>query len=164
MVSIPKTQRFIIRIPNRLLGEVTTSVSGSDEFVSYLVNVARKWSRVWEERRVYEANPKEGIPKYFLTAAFMYPNGPAHVGHARTYLIPDVLARFLRGLGYNVLFPMGFHYTGTPILALAEGLATGNSQYVSSVAEVFRSMPQSSLSLRIPCPWLGSSTRYLRTR
>ncbi len=115
-----------------------TSVSGPDEFVSYLINIARKWSKVWEERRVYEANPRDGVPKYFLTAAFMYPNGPAHVGHARTYLIPDVLARFLRGLGYNVLFPMGFHYTGTPILTLAEGLATGDSHYVSNVAEVFQ--------------------------
>ncbi len=68
----------------------------------------------------------------------MYPNGPAHVGHARTYLIPDILARFLRGLGYNVLFPMGFHYTGTPILALAEGLATGDPQYINNIARTFQ--------------------------
>ncbi|MGC8975781.1 MAG: class I tRNA ligase family protein, partial [Thermoprotei archaeon] len=87
---------------------------------------------------MFEADPKEGQQKYFLTAAFMYPNGPAHVGHARTYLIPDILARFLRGLGYNVLFPMGFHYTGTPILALAEGLATGDPQYINNIARTFQ--------------------------
>ncbi|MEM1665054.1 MAG: leucine--tRNA ligase [Zestosphaera sp.] len=127
-----------------------TGTASLEDFVAYLVDIARKWSRIWEEERVYEADPKEGLPKYFLTAAFMYPNGPAHVGHARTYLIPDILARFFRGLGYNVLFPMGFHYTGTPILALAEGLATGDPQYVSNVAKVFQVESEDLMKLKDP--------------
>ncbi|MEM0014416.1 MAG: leucine--tRNA ligase [Zestosphaera sp.] len=114
------------------------------------MDIARKWSRVWAESGVYNADPKEGTPKYFLTAAFMYPNGPAHVGHARTYLIPDILARFMRGMGYNVLFPMGFHYTGTPILALAEGLAAGNVEYVSNLAKVFQVDQQELAKLKDP--------------
>lgn len=127
-----------------------TGNASLEDFVTYLVNIAHKWSRIWEEERVYEADPKEGLPKYFLTAAFMYPNGPAHIGHARTYLIPDILARFFRGLGHNVLFPMGFHYTGTPILALAEGLAAGDPQYVSNVARVFQVESEELMKLKDP--------------
>ncbi len=67
----------------------------------------------------------------------MYPNGPAHLGHARTYVIPDILARFKRALGYNVLFPMGFHYTGTPILATAEKIASGDPEYLAKLSRAF---------------------------
>ena len=67
----------------------------------------------------------------------MYPNGPIHIGHARTYVIPDILARYKRARGYNVLFPMGFHYTGTPILSMAEKIASGDMRYISRLAESF---------------------------
>ncbi|MCD6323639.1 MAG: class I tRNA ligase family protein, partial [Desulfurococcales archaeon] len=108
------------------------------------MKISRKWAEVWERERVYEADPEPGRPKYFLTAAFMYPNGPAHVGHARTYLIPDILARFKRGLGYNVLFPMGFHYTGTPILTTAERIASGDEHYIEMLSSAF-GVPQEEL-------------------
>ena len=129
---------------------MVTSTTNLEDFVAYLVSIAHKWSKVWEEEKVYEVDPREEQPKYFLTAAFMYPNGPAHVGHARTYLIPDILARFLRGLGYNVLFPMGFHYTGTPILTLAENLATGDSLYIESIARTFQVDAEELSKLRDP--------------
>ncbi len=110
---------------------------GSNQFVAWLKEIARRWRSKWEEARIYEANPDPNRPKYFLTAAFMYPNGPAHVGHARTYIIPDVLARFKRGLGYNVLFPMGFHYTGTPILTTAEKISEGDKDYLRMLSRAF---------------------------
>src|SRR5207249_7765192 len=62
-------------------------------------------------------------PKYFVTAAYPYPNSPQHIGHARTYTIADVNARFHRMNGYNTLYPMGFHYTGTPLYAMAKRLS-----------------------------------------
>jgi len=79
---------------------------------------------------VFEADPDDSRSKMFVTAAFMYPNSPAHMGHARTYLIADVIARYWRMRGYNVLFPMGFHYTGTPILAMAERVASGDERLI----------------------------------
>ncbi|MCD6428063.1 MAG: leucine--tRNA ligase, partial [Desulfurococcales archaeon] len=91
----------------------------------------------WEKEKVFEANPEAGRPKFFVTAAFMYPNGPIHIGHARTYVIPDILARYKRARGYNVLFPMGFHYTGTPILSMAEKIASGDTEYINKLAESF---------------------------
>ncbi|HDI02418.1 MAG TPA: leucine--tRNA ligase, partial [Ignisphaera sp.] len=89
------------------------------------------------EHRLFEANPDPKKPKFFLTAAFPYPNGPVHMGHARTYTIPDVLARFKRMQGYNVLFPMGFHYTGTPIIAIADAIARGEKSWINLFVNVF---------------------------
>ena len=121
-----------------------------EDYIEYLKSLARKWLPVWEERRVYEADPREGVPKYFITAAFMYPNGPAHIGHARTYVIPDVLARFKRLVGYNVLFPMGFHYTGTPILSTASRVASGDEEFIRKFAEAFAIPPEDFRKLDEP--------------
>jgi leucyl-tRNA synthetase len=80
----------------------------------------------------------------------MYPNGPAHIGHARTYLIADILARYKRMRGYNVLFPMGFHYTGTPILAMAESIASGDDEYIKRLSSMFGIDEETVSSLRDP--------------
>jgi len=76
--------------------------------------------------------------KFFITAAFMYPNSPAHIGHARVYLIADVLSRFMRMLGYNSLYPMAFHYTGTPILAMSEAIAKGDPVLIKEFIELYK--------------------------
>lgn len=115
-----------------------------------MVEISKKWVDVWDREKVYIADPDPKKPKYFLTAAFMYPNGPAHLGHARTYLIPDIVARFLRASGYNVLFPMGFHYTGTPILATAERIASGDESYVERLAEAFALSKEDIAKLKKP--------------
>jgi len=108
-----------------------------ENYIEYLKSIVSKWVNEWERSRVYEANPKPGVSKYFLTAAFMYPNGPAHIGHARTYVIPDIIARFKRSMGINVLFPMGFHYTGTPILVTAERIASNDIKLIKRLSESF---------------------------
>lgn len=81
--------------------------------------IEEKWQRMWEESRIYEAEPDER-KKFFITIPYPYLNGNLHAGHTRTFTIGDVIARYRRMLGYNVLFPMGFHATGTPIVGLAE--------------------------------------------
>jgi len=88
--------------------------------------IEEKWQRRWAEARVFEPSPEPGRPKFFITAAYPYPNGAIHIGHGRTYLIADIMARYHRHKGYNVLYPMGFHYTGTPILTVAESIAAGD--------------------------------------
>lgn len=92
---------------------------------------------MWHENKVYEGNPAKGRPKFFITAAFMYPNAPAHLGHARVYMIADILARFMRMRGYNTLYPMGFHYTGTPILAMAESIASNDKELINELRELY---------------------------
>jgi len=81
--------------------------------------IERKWQDIWEKEGVFQPEPSEK-PKFFITIPYPYLNGNLHAGHTRTFTIGDAVARFKRMKGYNVLFPMGFHVTGTPIIGLAE--------------------------------------------
>uniref|UniRef100_A0A7C2Z9B2 Leucine--tRNA ligase n=1 Tax=Ignisphaera aggregans TaxID=334771 RepID=A0A7C2Z9B2_9CREN len=116
----------------------------SSNINKYFVALAEKWSKIIFENHAYEADPNPQKPKFFITAAFMYPNGPIHIGHGRTYLVADILARFKRVMGYNVLFPMGFHYTGTPIIAMAESVANKDPDLMELFTTVYR-IPQEEI-------------------
>lgn len=90
--------------------------------------IERKWQERWKKDKVFEPEVDPSKPKFFITVAYPYPNSPQHVGHGRTYTLTDVHARYMRMKGYNVLFPMGFHYTGTPILAMSKRLSAGDEE------------------------------------
>jgi leucyl-tRNA synthetase len=81
---------------------------------------------------LWEAEP-DNRPKFYLTVAYPYVSGPMHLGHARTYLIPDVIARYKRMKGFNVLFPMAYHFTGTPIVGAAKRVRDGDLQMISTL-------------------------------
>ncbi len=108
-----------------------------DEYITWLNTIADKWRRKWTEEKVFEVSPSNK-PKFFLTAAFPYPNGMMHLGHARTYTATDIYARFKRLEGYNVLFPMGFHYTGTPVLAMADAVKEKDPKTLKLFKELYR--------------------------
>ncbi|RBQ22992.1 Leucine--tRNA ligase [Candidatus Methanobinarius endosymbioticus] len=78
----------------------------------------KKWQEKWEKSKLFQADHGEK-KKIFLTVAYPYPSGAMHIGHGRTYTVPDVYARFKRMQGYNVLFPMGWHVTGAPVIGIA---------------------------------------------
>ena len=82
-------------------------------------NIEKKWQKKWEDAKLFESNPDER-EKLFITVAFPYPSGAMHIGHGRTYTVPDVYARFKRMEGYNVLFPMAWHVTGAPVIGIAD--------------------------------------------
>jgi len=84
--------------------------------------IEEKWQRRWAEAGVFETDPDLERPKYYLTVAYPYPNSPQHIGHGRTYTLTDVHARYRRMQGYNVLLPMAWHFTGTPVIAMVERL------------------------------------------
>ncbi len=90
--------------------------------------VEKRWLTEWENQHVFETRPNPAKPKFFVTVAYPYPNSPQHVGHGRTYTLTDVHARYRRMRGENVLFPMAFHYTGTPVLAIAKRLSAGDEE------------------------------------
>ncbi len=125
-------------------------MSTVEEFIAFLRSLSDKWSHRYEEDRVFESDPADSVPKYFVTAAYMYPSGPIHVGHGRTYLVADVVARFKRLLGYNVLFPMGFHYTGTPVLVRVEAIVENNTKEIESMSRAFNVDVDTLRSLRDP--------------
>ena len=98
--------------------------------------IETKWQAKWNESKDFETNPNEK-PKKFITVAYPYPNSPQHIGHGRTYTLADVHARFYRMQGYNVLFPMGFHYTGTPVLGMARRIQAGEKEILDGLRNVY---------------------------
>jgi leucyl-tRNA synthetase len=85
-------------------------------------NIEEKWQKRWDDAEAFNTEPDPTKPKYYLTVAYPYPNSPQHIGHGRTYTLTDVHARFQRMHGKNVLLPMGWHFTGTPLFAMVERL------------------------------------------
>jgi leucyl-tRNA synthetase len=92
--------------------------------------IEEKWQRNWAESKLFEPETDQR-EKFYLTVPYPYTSGPLHIGHGRTYTIGDIIARFKRLQGYNVLFPMAFHVTGTPILAIADSIARGDASVIA---------------------------------
>jgi len=106
--------------------------------MAFLKQIEQKWQRRWEEAKIFEADPDPKKPKCFITVAYPYPNSPQHIGHGRTYTLADVHARYMRMRGYNVLLPMAFHYTGTPVLAMSKRLADKDQDLIDDFIKVYK--------------------------
>ncbi|PSP64920.1 leucine--tRNA ligase [Halobacteriales archaeon QH_8_64_26] len=113
------------------------------------------WRERWAEAGIYEAEPDRApedgtetttdeAEKTFITVPYPYPNGGMHIGHARTYTVPDVYARYRRLQGDSVLFPLAWHITGTPIIGAVERLNSGEEDQLSILRDTY-DVPEDTL-------------------
>jgi leucyl-tRNA synthetase len=94
--------------------------------------IEAKWQKAWSDAKVFEAEPDDR-PALLATFPIPYVNTPLHIGHLRTFGTVDTYVRYKRMRGINVLFPQGFHSTGTPVLAFAKRIANNDAELIEEL-------------------------------
>ena len=97
--------------------------------------IEKKWQDKWEAAKIFDVNPNKKTEKIFITSPYPYASGPTHIGHGRSFVNGDIFARYYRAKGYNVLYPMAFHITGTPVLAISSSIERSDQIQIERMKE-----------------------------
>lgn len=114
------------------------------------LEVEEKWRKVWDQDKSFEPSADRSLPKYYVLEMFPYPSGRIHMGHVRNYTLGDVVARYRRARGFNVLHPMGWDSFGLP----AENAAIENKVHPAKwTRENIAAMKAQLLTLGLSLDW-----------
>ncbi|MEM6810881.1 MAG: leucine--tRNA ligase [Pseudomonadota bacterium] len=109
-----------------------------------------KWQKIWAEKKCFEVTEDKDKEKFYVLAMLPYPSGRIHVGHVRNYSLSDVVARYRKACGYNVLNPMGWDALGLP----AENAAMQNNTLPKDwTYENIAQMKEQLLSMGLAIDW-----------
>jgi leucyl-tRNA synthetase len=130
--------------------------------MSEFSKMEKKWQKRWRKDKIFEVDPDPKRKKFFLTVPYPYVNGALHIGHGRTYTIGDVIARYKRMQGFNVLYPMASHMTGTPIQGMVDRIKAGDpvaiEQYKRDLRLYFDTEEEVDAQLsKFTDPWITAS-------
>ena len=117
---------------------MSESQQSIEEFFALLRTIESKWQFRWAKKDIFKGIKKLRKEKYFVTVPYPYASGPLHVGHARTYTIGDVFTRFKRIQGFNTLWPMAFHITGTPVLSVSAKIEANDKETIELYKDYIR--------------------------
>ena len=112
--------------------------------------VEKKWQDIWSDKNIFQTSKNENGEKYYVLEMFPYPSGKIHMGHVRNYTLGDVVARYKKMKGYNVLHPMGWDAFGLP----AENAALTEKKHPESwTFQNIKTMKKQLLKMGLSLDW-----------
>jgi len=126
--------------------------------------VEPRWRKAWEDTQAFETGSNPDAKNYYVLEMFPYPSGRIHMGHVRNYAMGDVIARFKKARGYNVLHPMGWDAFGMP--AENAAMQTGSHPKDWTLANI-EAMREQLKEMGLAIDWsreLATFPRFLESR